>query len=79
MIESPWLDEVKQIIADEAAVAALRSAIVELFEARFGALPMEVIATIDALTDKARLRKLVVQAACCPDLDSFVSKLNEGV
>ena len=76
MIESPWLDEVKQMIADDAAIKTLRSAIIGNLEARFGFVANERFAALDAISDEARLRRLHSIAATCTDVNSFFAQAN---
>ena len=79
MIESPVLDEVKEILRNqylaEGAQLALRRAVVARLEARFGSVPTERIASVNAVTDETRLRTFVRLATTCPNLDSFAAEL----
>jgi hypothetical protein len=79
MIESPVLDEVKEILRKryeaEGTRAGTRSSIRETLEARFGVVPLERIAALDAVADEGRLKELVRLAATCPTLDAFVAGL----
>lgn len=79
MIESPVLDEVKEILRKryeaEGAAKALRGAVVAALEARFGTAPAASIAVLDTYTDATQLKALVQAAATCPDLDTFVAGL----
>ena len=76
MIESPWLDEVKQMIADDAGIKMLRSTIIGALEARFGSVANERFAALDAISDEARLRRLHSIAATCTDVNSFFARAN---
>jgi hypothetical protein len=82
MIESPVLDEVKEILRKqyeaEFTARATRRAIRATLEARFGAAPADRVAPLDAIADDARLRELVRLAATCPDLDAFAAALTTG-
>ncbi|MCI0701181.1 MAG: hypothetical protein L0241_08865 [Planctomycetia bacterium] len=94
MIESPVLDEVKELIRQrlEAEVtnkvtaevaaktreAVLREAVIAVLEARFGALPAERLAALHAVTEEARLRALPPLAGTCPDLAAFFAGLSSG-
>jgi hypothetical protein len=79
MIESPVLDEVKEILRKryeaEGAAKALRGAILANLEARFGSAPEDRIAPLGTITDETRLKGLHRLAATCPDLDTFVAGL----
>jgi hypothetical protein len=79
MIESPVLDEVKEILRKqyeaEFTAKATRRAIRATLEARFGVVPEARVAALDAVADEARLKELVRLAATCPDLDAFVAGL----
>src|SRR5206468_218623 len=74
MIESPVLDEVKALIR----VRAIRENIRATLEARFGSVPAERVAPLDAVADETRLKELVRLAATCSDLDTFVAGLTAG-
>jgi hypothetical protein len=86
MIDSPVLDEVKEILKKQyeaeftakARVATLRETIRTTLEARFGAVPAERVAALEAVADEARLKELVRLAATCPDVDAFVAGLTTG-
>lgn len=79
MIESPVLDEVKEILRKqyeaEFTAKATRRAIRATLEARFGVVPEARVAALDAIADDARLKELVRLAATCPDLDAFAAGL----
>lgn len=74
MIESPVLDEAKALIR----VRARREDILAALEARFGTIPAERFAALDAIADEAKLKELVRLAATCADLDAFVKGLASG-
>ncbi|MBA4192293.1 MAG: hypothetical protein C0467_30350 [Planctomycetaceae bacterium] len=74
MIESPVLDEVKQLIR----VRAIRENVVAVLETRFGSVSADRIATLNTVTDDTRLRALLRQAATCPDIEAFVVGLESG-
>jgi hypothetical protein len=71
MIESPLLDQ----IVKEAVDKARRSVILSLLEVRFGVLPVDLASQLDVLTGEEQLHELVCQAALCPDLAAFLSKI----
>src|SRR5262249_30080142 len=62
MIESPVLDEVKEILRKryeaEATLRVLRGAVIANLEARFGPVPPERVAGLAAVTDEPRLQAL---------------------
>jgi hypothetical protein len=82
MIDSPVLDEVKEILRkryeEEATLRTLRGAVVSNLEARFGAVPTERVAGLATVTQESRLQALLRLAATCPDLDTFVAALTAG-
>jgi hypothetical protein len=78
MIESPVLDEVKELIRKRAEAEATRRAIRATLEARFGSVPAERVSSLDVMTDETRLKELVRLAATCADLDTFVAALAAG-
>jgi len=76
MIESPVLDEVKEILRKRYVADAFRDGIRANLEARFGSAPEDRIAPLGTINDEARLKGLLKLAATCPDLDTFVAGLN---
>jgi hypothetical protein len=72
MIESPVLDEVKEILRKRFVADTYRDTIRAALEARFGSAPEDRITTLNAITDEPRLKALHRLAATCPDLDTFV-------
>jgi len=82
MIESPVLDEVKEILRKqyqaEARIATLRENVVANLETRFGTFPPDRVAPLQAITDTTRLKELLRLAVTCPDLDTFVAALGSG-
>jgi hypothetical protein len=79
MIESPVLDEVKEILRKRYVQQTLRETIRATLEARFGAVPAERVAALDAVADEAKLKELVRLAATCADLDAFAKGLAGGL
>jgi hypothetical protein len=75
MIESPVLDEVKEILRKRVVLETMRDTIRAALEARFKTVPADRVAPLQAVADEARLRELVRLAATCPDLDAFVAGL----
>lgn len=85
MIESPVLDEVKEILRKryeaqyktegraEGQAEASRQMAVEFLADRFGAVPDDVQTKLAAITDVPRLKSLVRLAATCSDLATFVA------
>jgi predicted transposase YdaD len=86
MIESPVLDEVKEILrkryeaegALQGALRALREAVLANLEARFGTIPVERVAALNTIADETRLKELHRLAITCPDLNTFVAGLASG-
>jgi len=52
-----------------------RSSVIAFLEGRFGAVPEEVVAALNAVADDDSLRQLARTAATCPDLASFETEL----
>jgi len=75
MIDSPVLDEVKELIKELMRVETLREAVAANLEARFGTVPPERLSGLADVTDVARLRALLKLAATCPDVETFVAGL----
>jgi hypothetical protein len=68
MIESPLIQEI---------VARTRHEYIRYFlEARFGSIPPEIGARLEAIVDEQKLRDLAHYAALCPDLESFRAELS---
>ena len=74
MIESPVLDEVKALIR----VRAICENILAALETRFGVVPAERIAPLQAIADGAQLKELHRLAITCAELDAFVAGLTTG-
>jgi hypothetical protein len=64
--------------AAQGRIAAIRENVVATLEARFGSVPVDRIAPLDAITDEVRLKELLRLAVTCPDLDAFVAGLASG-
>lgn len=75
MIESPVLDEVKEILRKRYESAHSRRLAVSALETRFGSIPADVQTKLDTITDQTRLDSLVLLAAMCPDLATFAAQL----
>lgn len=79
MIESPVLDEVKELLRKqyeaEGARKALRDAVVANLEARFGSVPPDRVMALASISDEMRLKALHRLAITCPDLDAFAAGL----
>jgi predicted transposase YdaD len=79
MIESPVLDEVKEILRKqfeaEATLLAtrrtLQQAVLEALDTRFGTISEDLCARVNAVTDEASLRGLHRLAISCPDVEAF--------
>ena len=84
MIESPVLDEVKELIRihlrdevrQEVRQEVIREAILATLEARFGVVPESTAAALTGVSGEARLKELIRLAATCPTLDSFATGLS---
>jgi hypothetical protein len=72
MIESPLVQE----LVAEGRQQALHRAILDVLEARFGAVPADVSAAVRLKVDEAALHALVKLAASCPDLAAFRAQLS---
>lgn len=75
MIESPVLDEVKEILRKRFVADTHRDNIREALETRFGATNAARLAALNSISDKVRLKGLLRLAVSCPDLDTFVAGL----
>ena len=79
VLESPALSETKEMILDQIRrdlrAETLRENVTAILQARFGTVPAERVAALDAVADEAHLKELVRLAATCPDLDSFAAGL----
>jgi hypothetical protein len=75
MIESPVLDEVKEILLKRGRVAESQRSSVAVLKARFGSVPEEVQTKLTGITDLTRLEALVPLAATCPDVAAFAAQL----
>jgi hypothetical protein len=72
MIESPVLDEVKELIR----VQTIQETVLAALEARFGSVPADHVALLNAVSDETRLKALHRLAVTCPDVDAFVAGLS---
>src|SRR5262249_39162803 len=52
-----------------------RRFIMRALEARFGEVPPEIGTLLQGIQDEARLERLIVWSARCPDLEAFRSRL----
>jgi len=75
VIESPILDEVKEILSRRYVADGVRKSLFGFLETRFGPLSAENRATLTAITNPDQLDQLVQVAARCPDLASFFTEL----
>jgi hypothetical protein len=79
MIESPVLDEVKEILRKqyeaEATLRTLRENVIANLETRFGRVSPERVAALGGVVDENRLRVLLRQAITCPDVEAFLAEL----
>jgi len=72
MIESPLIQE----LLAETLTDTKRKDILLLLADRFGSVPPELIAGLQAIQDEVRLSALLVWASRCPDLDAFRARLS---
>jgi hypothetical protein len=75
MIESPVLDEVKEILLKRGRVAEAHELLISALETRFGRLPAELQTQLTGIADLDRLRSLMPVAVTCPNLAAFVAAL----
>ena len=75
MIESPVLEEVKEIIRVSAAAATLRDVAFNFLGERFGEVPEDTPTKLAAISDIPRLKALTRSAVICPDLAAFAAQL----
>lgn len=67
MIDSPILNE----LIDEKVAERSQQNLLEVLEARFGPVPLDVVQRVKEVTNAAQLSQLIKQASRCPDLESF--------
>jgi hypothetical protein len=72
MIESPVLIE----LLNERERDVLHRVILQILEARFGAVPEALAAQVRAVQSPDRINDLPRQAAICDNLDAFRVRLN---
>lgn len=81
IIESPLMDEVREIIRaqgrEEGQLHTLRSVVVDALTTRFGQIPMDQLETLNQITGEDRLKTLFRLALTCPDLETFLAGLKE--
>jgi hypothetical protein len=70
-IESPLIDELLAQVTQEAT----QRDVVGVLEARFGAVPPEVVAELRTVRDEQKLNDLHRFAVVCSDLDAFRARL----
>lgn len=79
MIESPVLDEVKEILRKryeaEGRVKSAQENVISCLDARFGSVPTDVRVKVAGVADAAKLESLVRLAATCPDIAAFAAGL----
>ncbi len=74
MIESPLLDELKEVFRQ----MGKQEAILEQLEDRFGSVPEDIAAAVKGVSDLRRLRHLNRLAGACSDLNEFRTKLSDS-
>ena len=75
VIDSPFMDEIKEILRQRYVTDTSKKLIADTLEARFGSVPADRIAALSPITDEARLQAFHRLAVTCPDLDAFVKEL----
>jgi hypothetical protein len=74
ILESPLIQELVDLKLRELK-DQYRQVILKIQERRFGTVPPDVAARLQAVQDASRLQDLIVQAAMCPDLEAFRAQL----
>lgn len=81
MIESPLLDEARELIRAQAVaegqLRTLHKMVRAALQTRFARVSEELITGLDAITDGGRLEALHQLAITCPTLDVFLAALNK--
>lgn len=75
MIESPILDEVREILQQRGVRDGVRESVVDFLQSRFGVLSADRLDQLSRIDDLERLRHLRVTAATCPSLDAFFAEV----
>jgi len=75
VIESPLIQEPMDQTRREARCETLHTAILEVLEGRFRAVPSDLAALLRAVTDETKLRDLLRHSIVCPNLESFRAQL----
>jgi len=73
MINSPLLEGIR----DEIRLWTIRDLVRENLSLRFGEIPEDRLAALEAMGDEKRLRALSRWATTCPSLEAFVEALHE--
>ena len=71
IVESPLLKEILEDVRQEGRQEGRQDSILDLLEARFGQVPVEVARRVRDIHDSARLQQLLKTAKDCPDLVTF--------
>jgi hypothetical protein len=71
MIESPLLQE----LLAETKRETMKQTLLRLLAARFGSVPQDITAALQAIPDRPQLEELIDWAARCPDLEAFRTRL----
>jgi hypothetical protein len=71
ILESPLIQE----LVDLKIQGFMHTVIPKVLEVRFGTVPPDVAARLQAVQDASRLQDLTIQAATCPDLEAFRAQL----
>lgn len=71
MIESPLIQELMHDVLAE----QMHTAILDVLEVRFGPVPQDVAAAVQAIQEEQRLIELLKFAAGCGDLGLFRARL----
>ena len=75
MIDPGILEELIAVKVGLAVARALQEAVLDVLEARFGPVPVNVMQRVKQVWDDDELRQLNRQAARCPDLETFRQNL----
>lgn len=78
MIESPVLEEAKELIRIRAVRGSLRESIIMFLEGRFGTVPESIRIKIAGIEDVTILQSIVRLSAACPDLTAFATAIESN-
>ena len=75
IMESPLIQEILEEARLENTVKTIREMVQQALEARFGALPPQLVEQLNAVVDEGRLRALFTEAVRCSSPDDFQTRL----